>query len=410
MPYDLDDAGDQLHALELHIPHVAIHFCTSSVEFEQSVRAAIGDRRMFRAKTRVQDGGISAAIQFYQDAASPDLLVLECDGDPDETIRKLNELADVCSAETNVVVIGRVNEVGFYRRLVENGVRDYAVAPIQPLELIHIIAKIFANPQQTLGRSIAFVGATGGAGSSAIAHNVASRLGRKLDAKVILADMDLCFGSAAITFDASPVSGVGQALESAERLDTVLLERLLTDCGEHLSLLASPASLANLAQPDDGGMKRILEAALASAPFVVLDLPHVWTDWAKIALVSADEVVVVAEPTLVSIRNAKQIADAIRAARPNDATPRMVLNQVGVRRRLEVAPAKCAELLGSPVTTAIPYDAALFSAEQCEGAPIVDRWPRSEVARRIEAVVDAVSGRRSAHRKKAGLLSFLRRA
>lgn len=410
MPYDINDAGDQPNGLDLRIPHVGIHFFTSSVEFAGCVQAAIDDRRMFRTKTRVADGGVSAAIQFYQESASPDLVVLECNDDPDSIIGKLSELADLCSAKTNVVVIGRVNEVGFYRRLVENGVRDYMVAPVKPLELIGVIGKIFTNSQETLGRSIAFVGATGGVGSSSIAHNVASRLGCKLDAKVILADLDLWFGSAALTFDACPVSGIGQALEGAERLDTVLLERLLTDCGEHLSLLASPVSLASVAHPDATSVELILEVALASAPFLVLDIPHVWADWAKTAIVSADEVVVVVEPTLASIRNGKQIADAIRAARPNDAAPRIVLNKVGVRRRMEVSIGKCAELLGSPVTVAIPYDAALFSAEQCEGAPISDRWPRSDVARRIEVVVDSVCGRRATQRKREGLLSFLRRS
>jgi pilus assembly protein CpaE len=74
-----------------------------------------------------------------------------------------------------------------------------------------------------------------------------------------------------------------------------------------------------------------------SAPVSVLDVPHQWSEWTRSVLASADEVVICASPDLANLRNTKNLIDSLRKMRPNDKMPHLVLNQVGMPKRPEIA-------------------------------------------------------------------------
>ena len=79
---------------------------------------------------------------------------------------------------------------------------------------------------------------------------------------------------------------------------------------------------------------------------VVVDVPNMWAPWIKYTLVQADDVVITATPELASLRNAKNLIDLLKQARPNDNAPRLILNQVGVPKRPEIPVAEFAKALG----------------------------------------------------------------
>ena len=108
--------------------------------------------------------------------------------------------------------------------------------------------------------------------------------------------------------------------------------------GTGISLLAAPASLDKSYDFAEGAFDPVLEVIQSNVPTVVLDVPHIWTSWARRTLIAADQVVVTAAPDLANLRNAKAIVDLLRNARPNDAPPKLILNQVGVPKRPEIKP------------------------------------------------------------------------
>lgn len=393
MPYEtlgIDrDIGRETHLL----PHVTIAVYSVTEEFGQAARTALADRRMSRVTGTVSAGGLIGARRAYEAAPSPELLIIETIDAPDVVVSQLAELAEVCSSATEVVLVGHVNDVSFYRRLMSEGVKEYAVAPLTPLDLVEVAAKTFFNRATKLGRSLAFLGASGGVGSSTIATNVASTLGRCLKTRVILADLDVRFGNAALTFNTDTAQGLLQAMDAGERLDDVLLERLLTKHNDHLSLLTSPAALNPAVRVTEESVQRVLDIALAAAPFIVLDLPHAWSGWARQALMCADDVVITAAPTLTSLRNTKHLVEALRQARPNDPPPKVVLNQVGMRHRVEIPEKKFTELLNLPLAATVGFDINLVNLAATDGGAASERWPKSKTARSIEAIATSVSGR-----------------
>src|SRR5690606_11107292 len=130
-----------------------------------------------------------------------------------------------------------------------------------------------------------------------------------------------------------PAQGIAEAVFAPDRIDEVYLDRLLAQCGEHLSLLAAPSTLERTYDFEPDSFRQVVDTAQRTAPYVVLDVPHLWAGWSRSVLSLADEIVIVAAPELASLRNAKNLIDTLARARPNDAPPRLILNQAGVPKR-----------------------------------------------------------------------------
>ena len=91
-----------------------------------------------------------------------------------------------------------------------------------------------------VGRTIAVVGAKGGVGASTVAHNIAWAIARDLELDAVVTDLDLPFGTAGLDYNQDPPQGIADAVFSPERMDGAFVDRLLSKCTDHLSLLAAP--------------------------------------------------------------------------------------------------------------------------------------------------------------------------
>jgi pilus assembly protein CpaE len=398
------------HVVEMsRVPAITLHAFCETPEITAAVEAAVADRRMTRTHSTVHSGGVAAALEMYGKIATPDLVLFESSAGAAELFAQLDALASVCSTRTKGMVIGHANDIGLYRGVLARGISEYIVAPVDPVSIIAAISRLYHVPgSATLGRTFAFVGARGGVGSSTVAHNVAASITRIYGSDVILADLDLPFGSAGLGFNLDHSKGVAQALQDANRLDDGLFERLLTRCGDRLSVLTAPASLDTCWDHAEGTFERVVDIARSTVPFVVLDLPHVWTSWAKKTLLMADEIVITAGPDLVGLRNAKNLLAALQKARPNDAPPKLVLNQVGVPKRSEVKPGQFAKAVGVEPVACIAFEPSTFSAAANDGRMIVDVAVRSPASRHFARIAEKIAGLPSGRDTPAGRFTFKR--
>ncbi|MGZ9114253.1 MAG: AAA family ATPase, partial [Brevundimonas sp.] len=229
------------HTAEVSVPRIAIHVFAERQDTLAAAERAGQDRRLSRATTQIRIGGVAAAVEAYRHEPTPPLIVVECMKDPQTLLWEVDQLAEVCDAGTKVVVVGATNDILLFRELMRRGVSEYLVAPLQPLQLIAAIGGLFADPAQPfVGRSIAFVGARGGTGSSSVAHNTAYAMSERIGANTVIVDYDLPFGTAGLDFNQDPLSGVADALSQPDRLDPVLLDRMMVRCTDKLSLFAAP--------------------------------------------------------------------------------------------------------------------------------------------------------------------------
>ena len=387
------------------VPRVTIHgFCETQSVADALAVAAL-DRRLQRAQVTTVMGGAAAAVATFRQQPTPNVIVLESGANPSTLLVHLDSLAEVCDAGTKVLVIGHVNDVLLYRELTRRGVSEYLIAPVGALDLIQAFSDLFHAPgTNPIGRTIAVVGAKGGVGASTVAHNLAWTLARKLSTATVIVDLDIAFGTAGLDFNQDPSQGVADAVFAPERLDSNMLDRLISKCSENLSLLAASAMLDRPVDLTETAVDQLLDILRTSTPNVVLDMPHTWTGWARRTLVSADDIVLVAAPDLASLRNTKNLVDVLRNARTNDRKPRIVLNLSGMPKRPEIPPAEFAKALEMDLAATVPFDAQLFGTAANNGQMLGELQPGGKFEDLFVSLATSITGRSDAKRRRASVL------
>ena len=393
------------------LPRISIQAFCETPDVLARLDEASHDRRMAKTHFQAHMGGIKAAIEFYTEAPTPNVVVIESQAQSEALLSDLDRLAECCDAGTQVMVIGHVNDILLFRELIGRGVSDYLVAPVDNMDVLRAVSGLFHKPEaEPLGRVIAFVGAKGGVGASTLAHNCAWTISHDLELDTVIVDLDMPFGTAGLDFNQDPPQGIAEAIFSPDRLDDTLLDRLLSKCSERLSLLASPATLDRPYDIDASGFEGVFELLRATVPCIVLDVPHVWNGWTQSVLAAADEVVIVAAPDLANLRNAKNLVDVLGASRPNDSPVRLVINGMGLPKRPEIKPADFKAAVGLAPFAVLPFDAALFGAAANNGQMIAELQANAAHAESFLDLSRTLLGKREAKRgRKSGLAPILSR-
>jgi pilus assembly protein CpaE len=398
------------------VPRVTIQAFCETPAVANVIEAAAGDRRMLKAHVKVQMGGGPAAVEAYRHAPTPNVIVIETPGEKSGILGQLDSLAEVCDEGTKVVVIGHLNDVVLYRDLTKRGVSEYLIATVDVLDLVSTISELFTTSgAEPVGRTIGVIGAKGGVGASTIVHNLGWTIAEKLMMSTVVADLDIPFGTAALNFNQDPPQSIAEAIFAPDRLDSNLVDRLLSRCSDRLSLLAAPAMLDRTVDLSETAIDTLIDILRSSVPAIVLDVPHAWSAWIRRTLIGMDQIVIVATPELASLRNAKNLFETLRQSRPNDRPPKVVLNMAGIPKRPEIAASEFGKALGTSLTSIVPFDAQLFGTAANNGQMITEVQPSGKAAEIFQELACAVTGRADSKRSRGGLLEpilakFARRA
>jgi pilus assembly protein CpaE len=410
--YDIDIAAEGSLESSLQrarpIPRISIQAFCENNHMANVVQEASEDRRLSKAHVSVHMGGATAAVQHYQESPTPNLIVVESSLPRQQLLGELDRLAECCDPGTKVVIVGHVNDVILYRELLKRGVSEYLVAPIAAAQLMESLSNLYNDPESDpVGHVYSFIGAKGGVGSSTICHNTAWRLSESLKSNVIIADLDLAFGTTGLDFNQDPVQGIADALASPERLDEVLLDRLLTKCSEHLSIFAAPVVLDRDYEITADGCDMVIDVARQNVPYVVVDLPHGWSAWTKRVLLQSDEVVITAAPDLANLRNAKNIVELLKQSRANDSAPQLIINMANMPKRPEISLKEFEDALGLKALAVIDFDPETFGQASNNGQMIEELNDRAKSAPAFRDLAMTLAHRKEVKVEKKSALAPL---
>ena len=378
---------------EAPLPAISIKLFFERENTRQVMDTCANDRRMGRASLESFPGGIPAAIAYMQENTTPNLLIIESSASAATILEQVDTLAEYCDEQVQVMIIGAVNDIALYRQLIARGVSEYLVPPLAPLQVIHSISNLFSDPDAPfVGKQISVIGAKGGVGASTIAHNLAWAFSENLHSNTTLVDLDLSFGTTALDFNQDTPQSVIDALMAPERADDAVVERLLAKATDRLSLFTAPATVSQIMDIPDDAYAAVIDVVRRNVPVVVLDLPHQWSSWVMNTLIASDEVIVVCQPDLASLRNGKNIIDQIGAKRPNDHPPRLVLNMSGVPKRPEVPVKDFAAAIGIEPEIILPFEPELFGTAANNGQMIAETDATSRSSMAIDHLAALILG------------------
>lgn len=247
---------------------------------EGVVSQALGDLGFSNAV--FTNAGIAAAIAEQKKRPSPRILVVDVTGvgDPAAAVA---ELVELCEPSTGVIAVGGANDIRLYRGLIQAGAADYFFKPLvsslvtQALRAITEggdIRRVSGNdPSARVGKLIMVLGARGGSGATSIATRIAWRLAEHPPRPVALIDLDLQTGDAALQLDSTPGPALREALERADRVDELFLERGTVNVTSRLAVLASLEPIEDTIKFDEEALLSLLKMLRRRYRYVVVDVP-----------------------------------------------------------------------------------------------------------------------------------------
>jgi len=321
-------------------------------------------------RSAIMRGGIAKAIDYLNEQRSPHVLLVDISG-VDLPLSQIHILADVCEPGTRVIAIGDHNDVGLYRDLQEAGVSNYIVKPLTRELLTKAITPKsnsgdMGRAALKLGKMVSFVGARGGVGTTTLAANLAWHLANRQSRRVALVDLDLQNGGCGLLFNINPTPGLRDALANPLRLDSLLLDRIMTQVGERLFVLSGEEPLHENVQFTVSAVDTLFSVLRSQFHYVIVDVPRLPLPPYRRALEIADRRVIVVDQTMHSMRDAvrlKRMFGDTGAAEQAEHRSMFVVNRVGetghhglslkeVNNVLQVKPTSLIPFLPSLVTPA----------------------------------------------------------
>ena len=361
-----------------------------------TAEAALGLKNLpkfARSTVNHQPGGLQAAVQYYLHQPSGDVILVEDDGDTHQLNARLEQLAEVVEPGRKLIVIGAVNDIGFYRKVVSLGVADYLLSPSSIEDLAASIERATHDPERpTRGRLLTFMGARGGVGSSTVAQNVAWLLSSSFNQRVILVDLDLTFGTCALAFNEEPRQPVADALTDPQRLDQVLLQRFMIGHDDKLQILSTSGILRSNIIPSNAAIEKLVDLSRQMCDIVILDLPHIWNGWVEDFSVLADEFVVTAGLDLANLRDAKSILDFLKTKRGDTRPGRLVINKVDIAKRSRLTLQDAIRALPVKPSITVPFDPVTFIEAVNDGKAVAERSKTHKAANAFRHLTTEISG------------------
>jgi pilus assembly protein CpaE len=222
-------------------------------------------------------GGIDAAVDELSRRGSPRFLILDISG-VSEPLRRIARLAEVCDPGTEVIVVGDRNDIVLYRDLKATGVAEYFYKPLVGSVLTRSLLEITSgtrtqHPSRS-GMLVFIVGVRGGVGATTIATNLAWYIAEIRQSGVLLLDLDLHAGDAALQLHAQPSHALREALDDPQRIDELFLERgVVAVGGGRLGLLAGLEPLSDRLVLHEDAVMPLIQKLLTHYRYVLVDVP-----------------------------------------------------------------------------------------------------------------------------------------
>jgi len=381
--------------------------CVSDEVTRETVNRVVSHLGPLQAKVRA--GDLAAARKALDPSDPPHLMLLDISGNSDP-IPALEELIHLCPRSTRELVIGSVNDVSLYRALTGLGVADYLVKPVSGETLHDAIAAAIETGGRDVGvarktRSTAFLGARGGIGTTTIAAATAWYFVHEFHQRAAVVDLDLHFGTLALSIDLEPGRGLREALEHPERIDGMLLASAMASGGDRLKVLAGEESLDETLHFHPTAIEPLFQALAQDFDQLVVDLPRALDDGTRHLVGHVDQLILVTDLSLAGLRDTLRLIDLAKRLGCT-SNPLVIASQVGAAHRGEITQREFERGLGQGLDHLVSFDPKVAMTMARQGKALPDVARASKPAEELLALAQRLSGREAAGKKRSLLGKF----
>ncbi len=356
-------------------------------------------------------------VELVNDARDieAEALIVDIDATRVEDFENLQKIKRMIGGSTAIIVISGSFSPAAARILIQLKVADFLVKPVQTSDLVRSCnnaMKVSMQETQVEPRFLSFMPACGGVGTTSMAIEAASILnyhGQKIGRTTCIVDLNFQHGACAEYLDLEPRFDISEIENAPERLDRQLLDVMLSKHETGLSVICAPNQPTEMRSFKGALLVRLLDLVSAYFDNVVIDLPRTWFPWTETVLSGSDQVYVVADMTVPSIRYSHRLVKAVEERLGKQSQPRVIVNRMDFRNNAAGLNAgDVSEALGDYFGGGVPNNYMLVRDAVDRGITLSEIEQDNNVTKALSKIVLAGEiDEDDEPKKKSGLLSTL---
>ncbi len=354
--------------------------------------------QQFFAEVVVRDGNSSDAMAYLAEVPPPKVLIVDI-GESNQPLSAMLSLTAAFSEDTRLIGIGTINDIDLYRELTEAGVTDYLVKPVTEKALAAALSRSNEGPApvaEPVGKDkqhIVVIGARGGVGASTTAVNLAWILAEEEKKRTALIDLDLEFGTVALSLDLEPTRGLREALETPSRIDGLFISSATAKLSDNLAVMATEENLTGDHVFSPNAIEVLLDTLDHENDCIVIDLPRSLYGVREQVLQQATKIVLVTELSLPALRDSIRLLGIIEEASPR--TPIVVVANRCKGGHQAMNQSEFQKALGRKIDLVVAEEAKAFNDAANSGKPVVHSAARSKAAKSLHRILEIGSDKSS---------------
>jgi pilus assembly protein CpaE len=264
--------------------------------------------------------------------AVPDIVIVDLQDDPDLGIKFVQFLNDTSSFK--VIAVGPELAPQLLLAAMRAGIGDYLPKPVTHEALAEALERLAGQlgrqgeRARKPGKIYTFFSSKGGSGSTTVAANTAIVLHRLTGKRTLLVDLDLELGEVALVLGIQPRFNFVDLVQNFHRMDSGLLASYIEQHESGVHLLSAPfhPERAEVVSPEQ--IRKILQFLRQHYDYLVVDTPKSFSAMTFAAIDQSDQIFVVANLDLPSLRNIQRGLPMLKRALPRgEEQIRLVVNR-----------------------------------------------------------------------------------
>ena len=336
--------------------------------------------------------------EFFADVISqtqPDIGIVALDSSPDKAVSLIGRVARE-SPTASILAISSSTDGNLILRAMRAGAKEFLTQPLRLEDLVAALDRIGAQRRggpesQNRGCTvIAVAGSTGGVGSTSVAVNLGCALAQHESNSVALLDLDMSLGDADVLLDTIPDYTLIDVAQNVERLDFSLLKRSLTKHSSGLFLLPRPVQMEDAAHISPEDLQRVIGLLKATFTHLILDLSKSYNPIDRMAMQSADHVLVVTQLDLPCLRNVVRLMASFAEMDGILDKVKILVNRYGLETG-QISLKKAQDTIGREIFWKLPNDYRTMVEVRNNGVPLIEQAPKAKLTLAIVGLADALS-------------------
>jgi pilus assembly protein CpaE len=339
----------------------------------------------------LRSGGVPIGLIEDRRATSeqspPDLVVVDIRGDAASGMAGIERLR-ASHTTTAIFAVAQSTDPELILQSMRAGANEFFMWPV-PEEAFQGAVRRTHTRRESAQASVkppsatlVFFGAKGGAGTTTVSVNCAVELARLTKRATVIVDLKPGFGEVSLFLGVRPRFTILDAIENLHRLDKDFLHELCAKHKSGLDILAGSEQFERPGASDAGAVEELFRVLGKANDYVVVDAGNQINSCSIAALYAADQIFVVANPDVPSVRNAQRLVDKVRQLGVGGERIRVLLNRASDQHM--IAPKQIETALGYGIHHTFPSDYKTVSTALNSGVPLA-LTNHSEIAAQFDS-------------------------